>query len=528
MSTVTRRNKQVSFEEAAALIPDRATVGCCGVIGWITPDRMLRAIGERFAREGHPAGCTFFFPCGTGDAIGIPGMDHVAVPGLMKRIISGSYINPRHPQTGERPRLMRAIHAGQIEAYSWPIGATMQWLREVARRSPGLFTEIGLGCYIDPRQTGGKVSSSAKEDLVFLRQVEGTEQLFYPSFPIDVAIVRGTTADTYGNISLEKEPFYSSVLPLAMAAKAGGGRVIAQVERIVPRGTLPAQAVRIPGCLVDAVVVDPEQMMGTGCSYLPEASGEIRGPLENLPQVPFGTDKVIARRAAREVEPGEVAIFGFGASADVPLILAEEGRLAGEGLYDYHFTTEHGPHGGVLLRDWVFSANYNLECIVDCAAHFDFINGGGCGFAALAFAEFDLAGNVNVSKFGSYAPGAGGFIDIAHNARALVFTGTFMGGGATLDLSGGGCMVRKEGAFKKFVRNVHQITYPVSKGVRERGQKATIVTERAVFRLEPEGFILTEIAPGIDLRRDVLDQMEFAPARILDPLPLMDPALFLP
>ena len=526
--SITRQSKVISHPEAARLIPDGATVGCCGVIGWLTPDRMLRSIAERFERESSPSSCTFFFPCGTGDAIGIKGMDHVAIPGLMKRIISGSYVNPRNPKTGERPRLMQAIHANQVEAYSWPIGATMQWLREVARRSPGLFTEIGLGCYIDPRQTGGKLTASAKQDLVFVREIEGKEYLFYPTFPIDVAVIRGTTADTFGNLTMEKEPFISSMLPLAMAAKARGGKVIAQVERVVARGTLPTQHVRIPGCLVDAIVVDADQVMGTNCTYLPEASGERRGSLADLPRIPFGVDKVIARRAARAVLPGEVAIFGFGASGDIPLILAEEGRFAGEGLSDYHFTTEHGPHGGVLLRDWQFSANYNPECIVDCAAHFDFINGGGCRFAALAFAEFDAGGNVNVSKFGSYAPGAGGFIDIAHNARTLVFTGTFTGGGPILDLANEKCVVKKEGGFKKFVKRAQQITYPVMRGVRERGQTALIVTERAVFAVAPEGLVLMEIAPGIDLQRDVLDQMEFAPARILDPLPLMDPSLFLP
>jgi propionate CoA-transferase len=524
--TVTRESKIVSFEKAAGLIPDRTTIGCCGVIGWLTPDRMLRAIAERFANESAPQGCTFYFPCGTGDSIEIKGMDHVALPGLMKRIISGSYINPRHPKTGERPRLMQMIHANQVEAYSWPIGATMQWLREVARKGPGLFTTVGLDCYIDPRQTGGKINDAAKDDLVFLRELNGREYLFYPTFPIDIAIIRGTTADSYGNITMEREPFLSSVLPLAMAAKSSGGKVIAQVSRIVERGTLSAQMVRIPGCMVDAIVVDPNQVMGSECAYMPEASGELRGHLDGLPKIPFGVDKVIARRAARLVPAGEVSIFGFGAAGDAPLILAEEGRLTGDNLYDYHFTTEHGPHGGILLRDWQFSANYNVEGIVDCAAHFDFIDGGGCGFAALAFAEVDEKGAVNVSKFGTYAPGAGGFIDIAHNAHTLVFTGTFTGGGPQLKLGGGKCVVEKEGKFKKFVRQAQQMTYPLLKGVRERHQAAFIVTERAVFSVREKGLVLIEIAPGIDLQRDVLDQMEFPPAEILDPLPLMDAALF--
>jgi propionate CoA-transferase len=524
--SVTSKSKVVSFEEAAEMVPDGATIGCCGVIGWITPDRMLQSIAQRYQQDSSPSNCTFYFPCGTGDSIEIPGMDHVAVPGLMKRIISGSYINPLNPKTGERPKLMQMIHANKVEAYSWPIGATTQWLRETTRKGPGLLTEIGIGCYIDPRQTGGKVNDAAKDDLVFLREMNGKEYLFYPTFPIDIAIVRGTTADIYGNVTFEKEPFLSAVLQLAMAAKSSGGKVIVQVERVVERGSLPAHMVRIPGCLVDAIVVDPKQVMGSECEYLPEASGEARGSLENLPRIPFGVDKVIARRAAREVRPGEVGIFGFGAAGDVPLILAEDGNLDDGAIHQYHFTTEHGPHGGVLLRDWQFSANYNLEAIVDCASHFDFIDGGGCPFTALAFAEFDQEGSVNVSKFGKYAPGAGGFIDIAHNAKRIVFTGTFTGGGPKMNIGEGRCSVEREGKFKKLVKKAQQITYPTWKGVKERGQSAMLITERAVFLLEPEGLVLTEIAPGIDLQRDVLDQMEFAPARILDPLPLMDAALF--
>ena len=526
--SVTSKSKIVSFEEAAALIPNRATIGCCGVIGWITPDRMLKSIAERYNKESAPADCTFFLPVGVGDALEIKGMDHIAIPGLLKRMVCGSYVNPRDPKTGERPKLMSVIHANQIEAYAWPIGATMQWLREVARHGPGLFTEIGIGCYIDPRQTGGKLNESTKEDLVFVKELEGKEFLYYPTFPIDIAIIRGTTADTYGNITMEKEPFLSAVLPLAMAAKASGGKVIVQVERVAERGSLPAQMVRVPGYLVDAIVVDSEQVMGSNCKYLPEASGEVRGLLAGLPKIPFGVDKIIARRAAREVRPGEVGIFGFGASGDIPLILGEDGHLDGEKLYNYHFTTEHGPQGGVLLREWQFSANYNPEAFVDCAAHFDFINGGGAAFAALAFAEFDQDGNVNVSKFGTYAPGAGGFIDIAQNAKTLVFTGTFTGGGPQINLENEQCKVEKEGKFKKFVKKAQQITYPVLKGVRERGQKALIVTERAVFSMEIEGLVLVEIAPGIDLQRDILDQMEFPPTRILNPLPLMEASLFQP
>jgi propionate CoA-transferase len=521
-------NKFCSAETAVAAIKDGQTVASVGVIGWITPDLILKSLAARHLREGSPRDLTFYFPCGTGDGVGIRGMDHVAIEGLMKRIVSGSYINPRNPATGKRPELMRLIRENAIEAYSWPIGASMHWLREVARRSPGYMTEIGLGCYIDPDQTGGRLTARATENLVEKIEFRGKPYLFYPTWRLDVAIIRAGEADEAGNLSFESEALMSSSLALALAAKACGGTVIAQVSRRVPRGARRAQSVRIPGALVDHVVLDQHQMMTTEIEHDDAYLGGQPYDPSKIPGVPFGPDKIIARRAAQEIKPGVVSIFGFGASSDTPLVMAEQGAFDNGKIEDYAFTTEHGPFGGLVMSNWQFSANRHPEALLDGLAQFDFIDGGNCEFAALAFAQFDSDGNVNVSKFGSFNPGAGGFIDIAHNARELLFAGTFTTAGLQVDADERGLAIRKEGKVRKFVNTAEQITYPVRNGVINRGQRAKIITERAVFEITAEGLVLTEIAKGVDVRKDILGQMEFAPARIVDQPRTMDDALFEP
>lgn len=512
---------------AAGLIDHNQTVATTGVIGWLTPDAVLAAIGDRFEQTDSPRDLTFFFPCGTGDGVDIPGMDRVAKKGLMRRIVSGSYINPKHPVTGERPALMELIQSDVIEAYSWPIGATMHWLREVSRKSPGYLTSIGLGTYIDPRQTGGKYTTLAKDDLVEVVNFRGEEYLFYPTWPLDVGIIRASSSDEHGNLSFEDEPLISSAIALALAVKASGGVVIAQVTRIVPRGSRLAHDVIIPGALVDHVVVAPDEMTGTEVRNAPGYLRSVPNAVEHLPKLPFGADKIVARRVAQEIATGEVAIFGFGASSQAVLVLAEQGALDDGRLGDYVFTTEHGSFGGAVMSGWQFSANYSPEALIDGAYMFDFIDGGGCPFAALAFAQVDGAGNVNVSRFGAANPGAGGFIDIAHNAKRLVFAGTFTTGGLHVDGEGGTLNIRREGTMPKFVKNVDHITYCIAGGVRDRGQQARIITERAVFDVVSDGLLLVEVAPGIDVQRDVLDHIEFE-VQVSDQLTIMDPALLSP
>ena len=521
-------SKVVDAAGAVAGIGDLQSVACSGVIGWCVPDTVLAAIAERYQNTGHPQDLTFFFPVATGDAMGIPGMDRVARKGLMRRIIAGSYINPRHPRTGNRPALTDLIQNDLIEAYSWPIGATMHWLREVARRSPGYLTRIGLNTYIDPRHGGGRYTAITTEDLVEVVRLRGEELLFYPTWPLDVGVLRASSADDQGNLSFEGLPLTTSALAMALAVKACGGTVIAQVSRVVPRWQRSAHEVVVPGTLVDHVVVAPDDPVGTVVG-LPD-SGFLRpvpNPLERLPRLQPGPEKVVARRVAREVRPGETAIFGFGKSSSTVMAMAEDGALDDGRLADYVFTTEHGPFGGAVMSGWQFSANYAPEALLDGAYQFDFIDGGGCRFAALAFAQLDAAGNVNVNRFGSVNPGAGGFIDIAHNARRLVFAGTFTAGGLRAKADDGRLSIQTEGRTAKFVPAVDHVTYRIREGVRERGQEALVVTERAVFEVDQDGLTVTEVAPGVDLRRDVLDRIAI-PVRVSGTPRVMDPALFRP
>lgn len=511
---------------AAAAVRDGDAVASTGVIGWATPDAVLAALGERFDATAGPSGLTFYFPCATGDGMDIRGMDHVAKKGLMRRIVSGSYVNPRHPVTGERPALTELIQNDLVEAYSWPIGATMHWLREVARKGPGYLTRIGLGTYVDPRHGGGRFTPSALDDLVELVEFRGEEFLFYPAWSLDVGIIRASTADEAGNLSFEDQPLPASALQIALAVKACGGTVIAQVARIVPRGSRPAHDVRIPGVLVDHVVVAQDELTSTGVRDDPGFLRRVPDVLDRLPRLPAGADKVVARRVAREIRPGVTSIFGFGASSDAVLAMAEDGELSGGRLDDYVFTTEHGPFGGVVMSGWQFSANYGPEALLDGAAQFDFIDGGGCEFAALAFAQFDAAGRVNVSRFGSANPGAGGFTDIAENAKRLVFAGTMTTAGLDVTADAGRLELHRDGAVAKLVPAVDHITYDVRAGV-ARGQRATLVTERAVFEVTTDGLVLVEVAPGVDLHRDVLGRIGF-PVRVAESLSTMDAALFRP
>ncbi|MBE0616247.1 MAG: propionate CoA-transferase [Burkholderiales bacterium] len=521
-------SKICTISEAVSEIQSGDAVGSVGVIGWLAPDDLFKGLAQRFKDTGSPRDLTFYCPVIIGDAMGIRGVDHVAVEGLMKRVVSGNFINSLNPATGKRPEMMRLIKENRVEAYCWPIGATMHWLREVARRSPGYFTRIGLGSYIDPRQQGGKYTERAREDLVRLLQLEGQEYLFYPTWPLNVAFLRATSSDEHGNLSFEDEPIVSCALAMALAVKACGGKVIAQVRKIVPRHARLVQDVRVPGELVDRVVVAQDVMMTTDVRYDDAYLGGQAFDGDTPQLLPAGPDKVIARRAAAEIRPGVVSIFGFGASSDVPAVMMEDGAFQNNGLQRYSFTTEHGPFGGLVMSGWQFSANKYPEALIDGLYQFDFIDGGNCAFAALAFAEFDRTGNVNVSRFGSANPGAGGFIDIAFNARELIFTGTFTTAGLKAATASGCLSIQKEGQVRKFVEKVGEITYPLARNIGERGQKAKIITERAVFSVEPGGLILSEVAPGIDVKSQVLDLMEFSPLRVEEPLPTMAAALFRP
>ena len=480
-------NKITDFETAASGIRSGSTLAVLGVIGWITPEKLLKSIGERFEKTGEPRDLTIFLPCAAGDNGQIKGMDHVVREGMTRRIISGGYYNVPDPVTGERPRTMQLVQANKIEAYTFHIGVMNHWLREIARRSAGYLTEVGVGTFVDPDQTGGKMTACAAEDLVEKIDFRGSPHLFFPSIQLDYGIIRATSSDKHGNLAFEDDPLMSTALAIALAVKACGGKVIAQVKRIYEPGDMHAHMVKVPGAFVDQVVIDPEQLLVTGIQDDARFLGQKRMDPRDLAPLKPGAQTVIARRSAEMINRNELTIYGFGASSAIPTIFATEGRFDGDGIYDYPATTEHGCYGGIVTSGWQFSANLNPDALIDALSQFDAIHGGLCKTAALAFAQYDAAGNINVSKFGSANPGSGGFIDIAHNATNLIFNGTFTTGGLKVDATGGKLTILQEGKVSKFVAIAEQITYPLLTGVRERGQTAHIVTERAVFAVTPEG-----------------------------------------
>lgn len=499
-------------DEAANLLQDGQSVAIAGVIGWLVPDTLLASIAARFAKSGSPSGLTVFSPVHSGDALGIRGLDHLAQPGLMKRVVSGSFINPVNPTTGLRPDLMGLIATDQVEAYSWPIGATMHWPREVARRSPGYLTQVGLGTYVDPRLEGGRMTPSAVEDLIRVVEFDGQEYLFYPTWPIDVAIIRGDAADAEGNVSLAGEPLHSASVSIALAAKASGGKVIAQVAQVLDRKDRFRAADWIPSDIIDVIVIDPEQVVGTELTDAKPWLGSVGSPVnaEALPKLSDPISRLVCANAIPFVERGRLTIFGFGMSSDVPTLMAETGAYGRETSNNYRFTTEHGSYGGIVLGGWQFSANLGQTALLDGPTQFDAIDGGLCHTAVLSFAEFSADGIANVSKFGSANPGAGGYIDIASNAQRLVLLGSFTAGGLQISVEDGQMRIDQEGRSRKFVETCQHVTYSIREGV-ARGQIASVVTERAIFDVTPEGLVLVSIAHGIDLERDVIGQMDFRP-----------------
>ena len=419
------------------------------------------------------------------------------------------------------PKLAQLAGAGEIGAYNLPQGVISQMYREVAAGRPGVVTHVGIGTFCDPRFGGGKLNARCSEDLVSVVELGGREWLLYYAIPINVAFIRGTTADERGNITLEHEPATLGVLTAAMAAHNSGGIVIAQVERMACHGTLGARRVVVPGHLVDYLVVEPTQpQTAAGGPYNPSLSGELRGPLGTIPPMALDERKVVARRAYREILPGSIVNLGVGMADGVGSVAAEQG-----GLDQIVLTVEQGLAGGVPARGVIFGAVWNPDSVIDSPSQFDFYDGGGLDIACLGFAEIDSLGNVNSSRVGDAIFGAGGFIDISQGAHKLVFVGTLTAGGLRTAVAGGELHVEREGRVRKFVPEVAQLTFSAEQA-RLRGQRVMYVTERAVFEHGPSGVELIEIAPGVDLERDVLGQMDFRPS-IREPLPLMDGSLFL-
>lgn len=505
--------KIVSAEDALAIIPDGATICTSGFVGIGTPDGLLAALEKRFLAGCGPRDLTLVFAAGQGDGKD-RGLNRLGHDGLLKRVIGGHW--------GLIPKIGHLAMENRLEAYNLPQGVISHLYREIAAHRPGLHSKVGLRTFVDPRQDGGKVNAATKEELVRLVEIDGEEFLFYRSFPIHCALIRGTTADANGNITMEREALPLDSLAMAMAAKNSGGFVIAQVERIAQNNTLNPRAVKVPGILVDCVVVaEPEHHLQTYATpYDPTFSAEIRSPAAGHIALPLDERKVIARRAAGELKLGAVVNLGIGMPEGVSAVAAEERTLSYITL-----TAEPGVIGGMPASGLNFGAAVNTDAIIEQNQQFDFYDGGGLNLACLGMAECDEQGHVNVSRFGKKLAGCGGFINISQNAREVVFVGTFTAGGLDVAVEDGRLRILTEGKSRKFIKSVRQITFNGAYAA-ELGQPVLYVTERCVFRRTREGVELIEVAPGIDIERDILAQMEFAPI-VKSPKP-MDPALFRP
>ena len=504
----------VSAEQAASVLRDGDTllIGGSGA-GHAVPDALLAAIGSRFRQSGRPRALTTVHPVGLGDR-GQRGLGHLADPDLLKRVVCGTLV--------DSPPVERLAAENRIEAYTLPQGALSLLTREMAAGRPGLVTRTGLHSFIDPRHGGGKQSALATEELVEVIILHGEEYLFYRPFTPNVALLRGTTADEDGNVTMEGEAIFGEMLSMAQATRRAGGVVIVQVKRLANRGTLPAKQVKIPGMLVDLVVVEPAQTQTFWSEYNPAYAGELKIPLSEIAALPFGPRKVVARRAAMELFPGAICNLGSGISTGIASIAAEERALDAVVL-----TNEQGLIGGAPATGNEVGASRNYQAIVDQPYQFDFYDGGGIELAFLSFAEVGEDGSVNVSRFGDRIIGPGGFINISQNAQTMIFSGTFTSGGLEMSWTDGATVIAREGRDKKFVRAVQQLSYS-GPFATERKQKTLYVTERAVFRRNEAGRVeLSEIGPGVDLERDVLALMEFRPD-IADDLRVMDPRIFKP
>ncbi|MCI0546140.1 MAG: acyl CoA:acetate/3-ketoacid CoA transferase [Candidatus Rokubacteria bacterium] len=510
---MTARARFLGSAEAAELVKDGDLVALEGSGGGVVePDELFRALGARFRKTGSPRGITVFHCFGIGDRRA-EGLEHFAPEGLVARAIGAHF--------GMSPAYTRQITEGKIEAYNLPLGPMSHMLRAAAARQPGVLTHVGLHTFVDPRVEGGKLTPRTRKDLVEVVQMSGREWLFYPAPSVQVALIRGTSADPAGNISMEEEAAILQGLNLAMAARASGGTVIAQVRRRVDAGSIPPKAVAVPGALVDAVVVYPGQRQTWGGPYDPSLAGEAGAPRASLDPIPLDERKIVARRAALELQAGAVINLGYGMADGVARVAAEEGiadRLT--------FSVEQGLWGGVPASGLVFGSVHNPEACIPVPSQMDFYHGGGLDLAFLGLAEADAEGNVNVSRFHGALAGCGGFIDITQNSRTVVFCGAFTAGGLRVAIEDGKLRILQEGKHAKFLPHVEQITFS-GRFARERGQRVRYVTERAVFGLDPDGMTLLEVAPGVDVGRDVLAHMGFRP-KMAARVPEMDPALFAP
>ena len=511
----------LSARDAAELIRDNDVITVSSSSGLGCPDAVLAGIGQRFSDTQSPRDLTSIHPIAAGDMYGVLGIDHIAYPGLLKEVIAGSY--PSGPSSMVPPRIWQMIENEEVSAYNFPSGVLFQMHRAVAARQPGVFSQVGVDTFIDPRREGGRMNATTAPAHVRVEEIDGREWLFYPSIVPDVAIIRATTADEYGNLTFEDEGSPLGALDQAYAAHNNGGIVIAQVRRLAKGHSLHPQHVRVPGILVDVVVIAPDQLQTTQTQNDPTISGQLKTPLDRLPSIEFSLEKVIARRAAQELQAGEVVNLGFGVSALVPHILVEEG-LAQE----VSWVLEQGVVGGVPLLDFAFGCAQNPDAIMQSVDQFTLLQGGGFHRSMLSFLQIDRHGNVNVNLLPGkrhVTAGVGGFADITSSAPEIAFIGSFTAGRRDISIDGGSLDIRSDGA-TKFVNDVASVTFSGAQALK-RGQRVRYITERCVLELTAAGLVVTEIAPGVDLERDVLAHSEFELA-VSSNLRIMDPALFTP